>query len=445
MRASLYSASILAWLLIYSPLRADAPIQSKATRDAEVARADSDGVKGTENYDLYPGLTGEQSDLAHTALAQAYSGKVKRAHKTLADLRDLETAKGLPPLSQLLSLAIDVMRYQNGDFADGDEEDALLESIRRATEQGSYACQEALKKAPGHPTYLLILGGIRGFTATLKIHGNPSQALSDGFQALKLLEKARAADSRLKDSYLGTGIFNCTAANAPLFVRATLKIVGRSVSMKAGLEALRVSAYQGQYTPVSSQLFLIQFLSPYDEELAREKRQIFSSLESAYPRNSYYAFLENDENICFHPDSFFAPDARPAMAARITACGSSDFANLRYGNLVRWQYTLLDPAPERRYAPDTSFGLRDYAFYPDFIEAVRSKRALEDSLEPGEKPPKAALAALRAMRDSCLAMIEDSPMSSARKRYYGWHVTDALRWSPAQARARPVMTSANRH
>jgi hypothetical protein len=42
-------------------------------------------------------------------------------------------------------------------------------------------------------------------------------------------------------------------------------------------------------------------------------------------------------------------------------------------------------------------------------------------------------------------MIEDSPMSSARKRYYAWHVTDALRWSPAPSRIRPVVTSATPH
>lgn len=438
MRASLYSASLLVCVLIHPPARAEVPDQPKATLEAGGAEADTDGAGG---YNLYPGITTEQSDLAHMALTQAYSAKAKRAHKTLCELHDLEVGKNLPPLSQLLSLAIDVMRYQNGDFADGDEEEALLESIRRATELGSYACEQGLKRNPGHPTYLLILGGIRGFSATLKIHGNPSQALSDGFQALKLLDKARASDPRLKDSYLGTGIFNCTAANAPLVVRATLKIIGKSVSMKAGLDALRMSAYQGQYTPVSSQLFLIQFLSPYDVELAREKRQIFRTLETAYPRNAYYAFLENDENICFHPESFTA-NARPALATRIAAFAAPDFASLRYGNLVRWQYTLLDPNPEKRYAPDSSFGLRDYAFYPVFIEAVRGKRAMEDNLEPGEKPSKTSLASLKDMRDSCLAMIEDSPMSPARKRYYAWHVTDALRWSPAGARVRPVVTSA---
>jgi hypothetical protein len=441
MRAFRSAVPFLLALSSLSPARADAPRDPVPPALPDSAHAAAEAPERMGAYVLYPDIDREQSDLAHLALAQAYSAKVKKAHKTLAALQALETEKRLPPLSQLLSLAVDVMRYQNGDYEDEDEEKELLEAIRRAAETGSAACQAALKQAPGHPTYQLILGGIRGFTATLKIQGNPSQALSDGFQALKLLEKARAADPRLKDAYMGTGIFNCTAANAPLVVRATLKIIGRSVTMKAGLEALRVSAYQGQYTPVSSQLFLIQFLSPYDEEPAREKREIFRTLESAFPRNPYYTFQRNDENLCFHPDSFFAPPARAALAARIASFASADFASRRYANLVRWQYTLLDPAPDRRYAPDSSFAFRDYAYYPAFVEAMRVKRALEDTLEPGEKPSKAALAALRDMRDSCLGLIADSPMSAARKRYYAWHVTDALRWKPGPPRALPGSAS----
>jgi hypothetical protein len=442
MRAFRFPALLLSALLFHSQAFADAPKDPAWAGEAEAAHAENESAAEGTDYYLYPDIAREQSDLAHQALVQAYSAKVKRAHKTIAALQAMEAERHLPPLSHLLSLAIDVMRYQNGDYAGEDEEKDLLESIDKAAEQGSATCQQALKKSPGHPTYLLILGGIRGFTATLKIQGNPSQAMSDGFQALKLLEKARTADPGLKDAFMGTGIFNCTAANAPLVVRATLKIIGRSVSMKTGLEALRVSAYQGQYTPVSSQLFLIQFLSPYDEELAREKREIFRSLEGSFPRNPYYAFLRNDENLCFHPDSFFAPSSRYALAARIAAFGNGDFASRRYANLVRWQYTLLDPAPDRRLAPDTSFLFRDYGFYPAFIEALRGKRALEDTLEPGEKPSKAALAGLRGMRDSCLALIEESPMSAARKRYYSWHVTDALRWIPGPGRVRPAVTSA---
>lgn len=394
-------------------------------------------IPGWDGYNLYPDLIQEQSELAHLALNQAYSSYHGRSRKTVAVLRTLETEKSLPPLGYLLSVAIDVMRFQNGEYVDEDEEKALLKSIQDATEQGSFLCRAVLKKQPDHPTYLLILGGIRGFTATLKIHGNPSQAMNDGFQALKLLERSRSKDVRIKDSFMGTGIFNCTAANAPLFVRATLKIIGRSVSMKAGLEALRVSAYKGQYTSVSSQLFLIQFLSPYEKELIREKREIFRSLEENFPRNPYYTFLKTDEALCFHPDSFYTETSRTTLATRITAFASHDFSSRRYGNLVRYQYTLLDSTPSQRYAPDTAFAFRDYDFYPAFIEALRFKRRVEDSLGAEEKPAKAVTASLKALRDSCLGLIGESPMNPTRKRYHQWHVSDALRFTARRAPAEP--------
>lgn len=385
-------------------------------------------------FGLYKDITPEQSDLAHQVLRHAYSANTKRARKSLASMRELETSKHLPPLSYLLSIAVDVMRYQNGDFEDDEEEKALLKSIEDAAEQGRFLCKAPLDKDPNHPTYLLILGGIRGFLATLKIHSNPSQAMGDGFQALKLLERSRNQDARTRDSYMGTGIFNCTAANAPLFVRGTLKIIGRSVSMKAGLDGLRISAYQGQYTSVASQLFLIQFLSPYEEELKREKREIFKTLESSFPRNAYYTFLKSDEALCFYPDSFYTTRNRQALAARIVSFGTQDFSSRRYANLVRYQYTLLDPRPEKRLAPDTSFEFRDYGFYPVFLEAMRYKHQTEDTLGVGENPSAQAVTGLKAWRDSCLGIIGDSPMNPTRKRYYEWHVTDALRWTAKASR-----------
>jgi hypothetical protein len=396
---------------------------------AAPASPDSDSAWAPE-YGLYRDISQEQSDLAHEALEKAYGAKPKESHKTLSALKALETKDTLPPLSHLISLAVDVMRYQNGDFESREEEKALLNAIEESAEQGRYLCERALHKEPGHPTALLILGGIRGYLATLKIQSNPSQALNDGLQAVKLLEKARQRDPRVKDSYMGTGIFNCTADNAPLFVRATLKIIGRSVSMKSGLEALRISAYEGQYTSVASQLFLIQFLTPYDEELKREKRQIFRSLEETFPRNPYYTFMKLDEALCFYPDTFFRAETRQELEARLGGFTHNDFTTRRYANLLRWQYALLNPKPSKALAPDTSVHLRDYAFYPAFIEALRFKREMEDSLEDPAKAGSGIKRALKDWRDSCFDLIAESPMSAARKRYYRWHVTDALRWNP---------------
>lgn len=389
---------------------------------------DAEAPGPTASYGLYPDITRHQSDLAHAALGQAYSADVKAARRILGDLRKLEADGGLPPLSSLLAVAIEVMRYQNGDFSDTAEEKALLRAILAAAEQGRYLCEEALRKRQNHPTHLLILGGIRGFLATLKIHPDPGEAMGDGFQALKLLEKAREKDGRMRDSYMGTGIFHCTAANAPLVVRATLKIIGRSVNMRAGLEALRVSAYAGQYTTVASQLFLIQFLDPYEEELKREKRQVFRTLEETYPRNPYYTFLKADEALSFYPDSFFRPETRRELEQRIPAFKPVDFAGRRFANLVKQQYALLNPYPGEGFRPDSAFAYRDFRYYPVFLQAVRYKRNAEDSLAGERQPPSEVARILEDLRERCLELIAESPMNASRKRHYEWHVNDALRW-----------------
>jgi hypothetical protein len=368
------------------------------------------------------------------ALAQAYSAQVKASRGLIAEIRKLEVEENLPPLSYLLAVAIEVMRYQNGDFEDEAEEKTLLRAIEEAAEQGRYLCEQALRKRHNHPTYLLILGGIRGYLATLKIQPNPGEAMGDGFQALKLLEKAREKDGRMRDSYMGTGIFHCTAANAPLFVRATLKIIGRSVNMRAGLQALRVSAYQGQYTSVASQLFLIQFLDPYEEELKREKRRILVTLEETFPRNPYYTFLKTDEALSFYPDSFFRPETRQQLEQRMLAFKPVDFAGRRFANLVKQQYGLLNPTPDHLFRPDSDFEYRDFRYYPVFLQAVRFKRNAEDSLAGERKPPSEVARILKVLRGQCLEHIADSPMNAARKRHYEWHVTDALRWKSRQDR-----------
>lgn len=432
-RTALSSQEFPLKVIIYSVLFLLFPLISRAENAERVpsdVHADLAPV-----YGLYRDVTQDQSDLAHKALDQAYSANVKAARKSLSALRRLEEGKSLPPLSYLLSVAVDVMRYQNGDFADAEEERALLLSIQEAAEQGRYLCEEFLQKQENHPTYLLILGGIRGFLATLKIQPDPGEAMGDGFQALKLLEKSREKDSRVKDSYMGTGIFHSTAANAPLVVRATLKIIGRSVNMKQGLEALRVSAYEGQYTSVASQLFLIQFLSPYVEELKREKRQIFLSLEEAYPRNPFYTFLKTNEALCFYPDSFYRPETRLELEQRILAFKPLDLASRRYAELVKRQYQLLNPGTgDEDLTPDSSFVFRDYKFYPVFLQAVRYKRNAQDSLASEKTPPSEVAKVLKGLRSQCLDLIAESPMNSSRRRLYAWHVTDALRWKRRQDR-----------
>ncbi len=404
------------------PLRLAAKIAFSAClalHAAEASRTLSD-----RNLPLYPGITAEQSAQAHAALKAFYNGNTLESERTLARLALLE-GDTLPPLSRLLQVGTAVMQLQRNDASGKEEEARLRKLIDNASKKGLALCDKAGESDPAYPTYLLIQGGIQGFLATLIISANPPKALNEGLHALNFLEKALKADSTIQDAYMGEGIFQCSAARAPLMVRATLKMLGRETNLYDGLNALRRSAYEGQYTSVASQLFLIQFFSPYDNELRQEKRQIFHTLMKTFPQSPYYLFLREEESLCFYPDSFYQVRTRRLLERKIRSADPHDFAGIRYLNLIKEQYTLLNPNPAAAYAPDTSLDLREYAYYPVFIRALRLRRELMN--DTAAIPSRARARLLKALRDSTLTQLRDSDMNSANRRLYEWHIRDALK------------------
>lgn len=379
----------------------------------------------SRDYRLYPGLTQEQSDLAHQGLKLGYRGDFAGALQVYGQMEKLENRDSLPPLSQLLLVATGVLLLERRDFSDSLEAERIGKSVDAAAEQGQYLCRTALEKNRQEATHWLIQGGIQGFLATRKIHHQPTKALQAGLQAMRLLEKALKADPRIKDAYLGAGIFECSASSAPLVVRGALKFLGRSVNFHAGLRALRLSAYDGQYTSVASQLFLMQFLSPYEDEARAEKQVIFRSLETEFPGNPMYVFLRQDETLCFYPDSFYAVDPMP-MERRLRKMHAYGYAGSRYVRLIEWQLSLLHPEGGMPIAQDTAFDFREWSFYPVFIAGLRRKHEFTEGL-PRRDTTLDPQEELAAYRDSCLQMIRRSDMTPTAKRYQSWRVRDALK------------------
>ncbi len=379
----------------------------------------------SQEIGLYRGIVKEQDNLAQAYLNAIYSARNTQAQAALKEMRKLERAGSLPPLSYLLEVATHVTHLQNGDFANPIAETGIRRLVRKVAAQGLSLCKIYLEKNPDHATYLFISGGIQGFMATLYIHTDVTQAITEGYHALKQLEKAFRIDPRMHDAQLGTGMFHCSVANAPLVVRGAFKLFGRGVSMHTGLQALRKSAYQGRYTNVQGQLFLIRFLSPYEDELRREKRQIFQSLERNFQGNPYFTFLKLDEALSFHPDSFFQAEVRDRIALRISTFSQEDFVSRRYANLVKMQYGLLDPNPEPHLKPDPEFKFRDYLFYPIFLEGLKVRRLLDQA--PANASKAAMQIEMASLRDSSLSVLEQSTMTGTRKSLYAWHIRDAFR------------------
>jgi hypothetical protein len=400
---------------------------------------------------FYPGIRETQSMRAHEALRVFYNGNLARAEGLLREMDAQEDRDSLPPLSRLLLTAMTGLTIQRDDAGSPEEAARLRAALDSAAEKGLRKCAERAKPArdaggskasdkktnPGDPTCLLIEGGIRGFRAILDLNTRtPMEVLDEGLSAVKLLEKALALDSNVRDAHLGLGIFNATAASSsPRVGRAVLRAVGRGVSLDAGLAHLRRSGYEGQYTSVASQFYLIFFLSPYDDELRREKSEILRSLRATFPLAPHTLFLQGHEALCFYPDSFYRPRARVNLARRLRAVEARDYAGRRYLNLARHQYTLLDADPPGQYAPDTAFDLRGYAFYPGFIAALRLRRDIL-AMDPGAPERAEQLKRLSGMRKKLLAQIQKADLNPQNRGLYAWHVRDALRpelFGPAAA------------
>jgi len=406
---------------------------------------------------FYPGVSEYQSIKAHEALRAFYNGNMPRADRLLRDLDAHEDAEHLPPLSRLLLTAMHGLTLQRDDAGISNEAEEVRAAFDSAATKGLRACAERVPKPPeklrgdnsrGDATCMLIEGGIRGFRAILDLNTrSPGDVLSEGLNAVSLLEKAIETDSLVRDAHLGLGIFNAMAAsNTPRVVRGMLRAAGRGVSLDAGLAHLRRSGYEGQYTSVASQFFLIRFLSPYDDELRREKSEIFRSLRVTFPLSPFILFLKNQEALVFYPDSFYQPRARINLARRIRAVEAKDYAGERYVVLLKHQYGLLDSTPDPMYRPDTTFALGGYAFYPDFVKALKVRREIlaSDKLEPEEKsagkvtPANGLSAAERRekvkyvanARAQLLSRLRKTPRSLLNPQNRGlleWHVSDALR------------------
>ncbi len=376
---------------------------------------------------LYPGITAEQDSLAHELIGKIWAFKWDAVEKAGRKMQKLEKKERLPSLSSLLVLSAFVVRIQNGEFTSSRAEKHSLNDVEKIAEAGMELSDPSKSPDSLLAVNQFIYGGIKGILATLQLNRNPIAAGIEGLKALDILEKALDRNPAMKDVYLGLGIFYCALSKASAVVRGALNLIGRPVSLEKGLFYLRQSAYHGRYTTAMAKLYLIQFLSPYLGDQTDEKRRVFRSLESAYPSNPYYLFLRIEENLCFHPEKAFDPSIRRQLRNKIASFDDDEYSIARYGNLVKWQYKLIDPFSRADLGPDTTFELREFAYYPVFLSALREKYAVPQSeiISPDIRKRRAQL--IKKIESRVLKTLASSPMSQSWRGFYAWHVRDALR------------------
>ncbi len=432
--AHLFTAGLSAAALLFMPCfgagreeGSTAVAVDSADVDTAVADRDSSAAK-PRLCDRYYGITPLQDSLARRIVRLTHAFKDDEAEKGVETLRELEQRDSLPPLSFLLAVSRRVLMVRNGHTRGP----AHQRRLRREVDLLRRRYERVLPQQTGADsltaTYLFIDGGLRGYAAALKLDNHPLEALGEGLKAMRSLKRALALDSTVADAWLGLGIFHCTASRAPRMVRGALALFGLAGDREAGLDYLRITAERGRYARTVSALYLVRFLSPYYGHLTVEKREVLQGLQQRFPANPYYLFLELDELLCFHPERFYAIRLRDKVEKAVESFDTTSFQAKRYCVLTKWQYWLMNsfPGPALRLRDRDRDVLGSFAWYPVFLRAVKHHHASTGLMSDSAAGDTSGAAVVRDLEEKALKLLEGSGLSATLRRYYAWHITDAL-------------------
>ena len=405
-----------------------------STRDSLKTTPDSSKVQvqakkhkhwaSQKDIELYPGVNSEQDKYARQIVRSYFSLQWDDAQKAAEKMQRVEARDHLPRLSYLLMVSGRVFRLQNGEYEDQKDYNQLVKEIYHLSQKGLQYSDPRNSPDSILATNLLIYSGIKGFVATMKLSKNPIEAAMEGLSALRVLEKLIEMKPQIKDAYLGLGIFYCALSKAPGIIKSALNIGRRNITLDTGLEFLRISASEGRYTSPAAKQYLIQFLSPYYGHMAEEKIGIFKSLQSDFPKNPNFVFLENEENLCFHQERI-TERYKQNLKKKIKSFKSGNYCLNRYINLLKWQYSSIDADNGDGLKPDSTFNLREYSFYPVYLEALRYQLYISAGENIQAERNHKQLIAKKG--NAAIKILESSEMSSHSKNVYLWHIRDVMR------------------
>lgn len=376
---------------------------------------------------LYPGISPRQHELARETMHELFDMNWQKADSLGVEMRKIEQAGNLQPLSFMLRFAIPAWRILNNEFDSHKQEDSLYKKL----EPLRLECLRILNT--GHfpdstkPTRMFLEAGINGFNATLIIRSKPLTALKEGLQSYRTLDSLRAIAPQMKDLYLGMGLFQCALANEPSIIGFAIHLFGGlHVSLDSGLAYLRICSNEAYYTKQGAREYLIQFLSPFKANEANEKQSVFRMLEAEFPGNPYYVFQEIDENMAFHRQVAFSSDFRKWAIAKVAALDTQNAAVRPYANCVRWQCAAADSTLIADLKPAPFSPRSCLSFYPVFLQAAKEKYLIESSTGLTERQKKYLVRPFHQMRDKAFSILRKSDITVMLRDYYEWHMEDGL-------------------
>jgi hypothetical protein len=342
------------------------------------------------------------------------------------EMRRLELADSLLPMSYMLGFAMRAWRILNDEYETRQECETLHQELGPLRTEGLRVLHNQHFADSTRPMRMFLEAGINGLHATLLIRSKPFSALSIGLQSYRTLDSIRALAPRIKDVYLGLGLFQCSLANEPGIISFALRLFnGLHVSYDSGLVYLRTCANSALYTRQSAKEYLVQFLSPFKAHEAAEKQTVLKSLQTEYPDNAYYIFQEIDEAMAFHRANVFSGDKCRWVLQRISSFDTCNYSLRRDVNLVRWQCAAIDSARTKELHPEAFEQKQSYSFYPVFLKAAQLRYML-DTKKYSRREYKKAVRMYRLQKDLSYSVLRESGINPMLREYFLWHIEDGL-------------------
>ena len=375
---------------------------------------------------LYPGITLRQHGLAQSVMHEFFAKHWNIADTLRCEMRRLEQADSLLPMSFMLGFAMRAWRILNDEYETPQECETLHHELRPLRTECLRILHNQHFADSTRPTRMFLEAGINGFNATLLIRSKPLSALSAGLRSYRTLDSIRVIAPQIKDIYLGLGLFQCSLANEPGIISFALRLFnGLHVSYDSGLVYLRTCADSALYTRQSAKEYLIQFLSPFKAHEAAEKQNVFKSLQTEYPDNAYYVFQEIDEAMAFHRAGIFSGGKYRWVLQRISSFDTCNYSLRRDVNLVRWQCAAIDSARTKELHPEAFEQKQSYSFYPVFLKAAQLRYML-DTKKYSRREYKKAVRMYRLQKDLSYSVLRESGINPMLREYFLWHIEDGL-------------------
>jgi hypothetical protein len=178
------------------------------------------------------------------------------------------------------------------------------------------------------------------------------------------------------------------------------------------------------YTKSVAQQYLLQYLSPYIDAQAAEKRRWFKTLEAKNPANGAILFLDIDEAMTFYPDSVFNASSRNVLKRKLSALATNNYSQKRYADLVKRQLSAIDSTYSAD--EDSLVSTMPFSFYPVFCDGVKLHYTLLHDSTLSRDSKKQIRREIETIRDKALRLLKNSTMNSLHKPYFKWHINEAL-------------------